>query len=251
MGTQVTIIGVDCATELSKTAVACGLCDGGELREVRLAPLRRRGGIRETPALLAEHVRGLAGACDGSVLLALDAPLGWPAAMHTGLPRAAGEAPAEVDADKLFRRATDLAVEARIGRRVLEVGANLIARTAFVALRLLECLREDESWELAWTPQSLPQRSCIEVYPAGTVLTVRPEDGDRLLTGYKKSGSARDALAKALAVREPALAGLATRSDHELDALVAVMAGARFLRGEALGPEGDAELSRAEGWIWL
>jgi hypothetical protein len=43
---------------------------------------------------------------------------------------------------------------------------------------------------------------------------------------------------------------LVMENDDLLDAMVCVLAGADFARGEALPPE-DLEQARREGWIWF
>jgi hypothetical protein len=70
----------------------------------------------------------------------------------------------------MFRRMTDDEIHRRLRKRPLEVGANLIARTAHSALKLLGEIRERTGLAipLAWAPvEALPYRA-IEVYPAAT-----------------------------------------------------------------------------------
>lgn len=187
---------------------------------------------------------------EGPVLIAIDAPLGWPCSMGEAL--AGHRAGEEVMAkpNELFRRATDRHIQARLGKTPLDVGADRIARTAHVALRLLGGLRSRLSHEipLAWDPHDMGKLSVIEVYPAATLLTHRIR-----FKGYKKRGDGPErceivtALAQDL-VLEMDVALLETNADA-LDAVVCVLAASDFLSGTAHPPE-DAESAVKEGWIW-
>jgi len=188
---------------------------------------------------------------DRPVLLALDAPLGWPAPLGRALhPHAAGD-PLEEAPHALFRRHTDNFVKARVGRQPLDVGADRIARTAHAALDLLERVRQltGEPVPLAWTANDPARVAAIEVYPAAT-LTV-----NRLpAAGYKQKDQ--------IETRRALIAGLRTRIElpkdtdlplanaDVLDAAICVLAGADFLAGRTLPPE-DLPLAQKEGWIWV
>ena len=127
---SVQVIGVDCATQPEKVGLARGIAGDNK---VRVLQARIAGRHTKVEDVLAEWIR----AHDGPTLLALDAPLGWPIGMRKAL--ATHEAGTElvVDAEPMFRRATDLAIEGELGKRSLDVGANLIARTAHSAVDLL------------------------------------------------------------------------------------------------------------------
>ena len=73
-------------------------------------------------------------------LLAIDAPLGWPALGQSLAAHRAGQGIA-VAQNTLFRRATDVSVHQRTGKLPLEVGADRIARAAWQALSVLQQLR--------------------------------------------------------------------------------------------------------------
>ena len=248
------IISVDCATTVAKVGLASAAWGPQGLHDVALHPVGGRSKLAETPARLRDEIVRLLEQSSGEpVLLALDAPLGWPEAMLTSLPRKAGD-PIDAEADRLFRRETDRAIEARLGRRVLEVGANLIARTAYMALGLLAALREDQpDWSLAMSPDLGPGFHFIEIYPAGTALEELPPEQQQLLKGYKADASKRAELLGALAAKWLCLEGLAPRNDHEMDALIGILAAARFLAGDSPAPSTDEQrrLATVEGWIWL
>ncbi len=239
-----TLVGIDCATDSRNVGLALGALDGARLRL-----LEAIAGSPGTPP--ADTIVGwIAGA--RRALLAVDAPLGWPAPLGDTLARhRAGEALPEVSAHALFRRLTD--DRERIGRQPLDVGADRIARTAHAALALLEALRRRTGHPipLAWRPDFPHAIAAIEVYPAGTLRAhALPA------SGYKKAAQR--------AVRAEIVRGLAPRlhpGSHRgrlladadvLDACVCVLAADDFLAGRAGGPgPGELERARREGWIWV
>ena len=245
MTVAVTVVGVDCATDPRRVGLALGTFDRGrvEVGEVRV-------GTRTAPP--GEVVAGWVHSARDPVLLALDAPLGWPAPLGDALgAHRAGEA-LRVGAHALFRRSTDRFVRERIGKQSLDVGADRIARTAHAALALLGGLRRHLGVELplAWGPQ-VEGVSAIEVYPAATL---RAHGIDA--RGYKARGEAGDAARSAVADALAARVGLGEErgvirgSDDALDAVVCLLAAQDFLQGEAMPPP-DPALARREGWIWV
>jgi predicted nuclease with RNAse H fold len=226
------IVGIDCAVSPRKTGLALAAWDAGTLRLLELT----RGSRQRPPvAIVAEWVKTHA-----PVLLALDAPLGWPAALGAALAgHRAGER-LEPAANRLFRRRTDEWIRSRLGKRPLEVGADLIARTAHAALALLEGLRErlGEPVPLLWAPDSLSRNAAIEVYPAATRKACWPADlaDPEQLARWTGSTPSR----------------LATVSADERDAVICTVAGADFLAGRAEPPAAaDRETAEKEGWIWV
>lgn len=237
----VNIVGIDCATEDKNMGVACARLAGRaiDILDVRVGD--RAGSV----------LQQLVDSCASGepTILALDAPLGWPAALGPALVshRAGGRIPGE--ANTLFRRRTDAYIKDKLDRQSLDVGADRIARTAHSALRLLNDLAERLSTQipLAWGPQ-IGRLAAIEVYPAAT------------LAGYGIPARAyKDADA------EPARRAIVQRLEHlvsmrcaseillrdadALDSVVCALAGADFLRGEAQPPD-DPTLAAKEGWIW-
>ncbi len=242
---EVSILGVDCATQLSNRGAVGGLWDGHRLR---------------CRTLLEAHAEALAAWIGGELarqrrlLLALDAPLGWPAALgeqlvgHNAGARLLGEP------NRLFRRATDTWVKQHIGQQPLDVGADRIARTALSSLQLVEELRglTGEDFGLIWSPSDWRKTGVIEVYPAGTLRSF-----DAPHSAYKGRDPVRRArrqeILEALDAEidladEVRMAALA--NDHDLDALICVLAGLDFLVGRAVPPE-DRATAEKEGWIWV
>src|SRR5207253_1199225 len=117
------------------------------------------------------------------VLLAFDAPLGWPQPLGRALAEHRAGHPLSLPAHQLFRRATDRFVKARIGKQSLDVGADRIARTAHSALKLLADVRQKTGLPIpmAWEPSYSERVAAIEVYPAATLIAHGIPD-----TGYKK-----------------------------------------------------------------
>jgi hypothetical protein len=173
------------------------------------------------------------------VLFALDAPLGWPEALSQELRDHVAGAGLEVPAHVMFRRETDNEIYRRLRKRPFDVGSNLIARTAHAALALLrEIGRElNQRIPLAWRADWEEKYAAIEVYPAATRLAFGATRGTRPLEGL-------DELFEFGVAPLPA-------SPHAQDAILCVLAGADFLRGDAVGPsEAQMDRARREGWIW-
>jgi Protein of unknown function (DUF429) len=237
----VLLIGLDAAAQLGNFGYAVGeYVDGC----VRLA----RAGILATDARieseLAQPLRTATRA-----LIAVDAPLGWPAGLASELAGHVAGQPCERHADVLFRRETDRVVRALTGRQPLEVAADRIARAAVTALRVIGELRRlvGAPIPLALSSDPLPPIAVAEVYPAAT-LRAR----GTVHRGYKKPGqrAARVLIAQALAQTVPGLARLVDGPADVFDAAVCLAAGVDVLEGRCRGPD-DAELARKEGWIWV
>lgn len=242
---NLTVIGIDCATQKEKVGLARGDSLQGEVRIVEAAI----GGDLDDITLTLARWAQAAPTC----LLALDAPLGWPAAMGAALAAHRAGAPIPIERDRLFQRLTDQVVRRAVGKRPLEVGADRIARTAHAALQQLEELRRatGSPIELAWEPAPGPGIHAIEVYPAATLTAY-----GIAATGYKgkKGRRARQQVLRALPEHLvlPDDVELLLRHDHALDAVLCVLAGADFLRGSALAPAPeDLATARKEGWIWF
>lgn len=236
-GLETTIIGIDCATQPNKVGLARGTFSAGGVvvHEVR------KGSMALTPAAIADS---WITAAPGPVLLALDAPLGWPVQLNEALRSHYAGNPIDEPASHLFHRFTDAFIRCHIGLIPLEVGANLIARTAHAALGLLQELRRTTGHRipLAWSPQHGSDVEAIEVYPAATRmahgLTDKPSDWESL---------------GALVEHIPIVL------EHESwppfwvdgrDAVLCVLAAHDFLCGQAFSPT-DLKLAEREGWIWV
>ena len=219
----------------------------------------QRGPVSETDDEWDYVVAKIAGCARGrqAVLLAMDAPLGWPDSMGAALVGHTAGMPLSASADRMFQRETD--GKERLGKKPLEVGANLIARTAHSALRHLGQIRESlgSPVPLAWDREQVEGAQVIEVYPAATLLAHGLSD-----EGYKgakaKHRKKRQGLTEHLA-KNDRLLGIAggvrvemEKTDHALDAVVCCLAAADFLRGDAVPPRPDqVPLAKKEGWIWV
>lgn len=252
------VIGIDCATDSRKVGLALGRFEAG-----RLEVTKAQCGGNSEEDLLATVCGWLDPAA--RVLLALDAPLGWPSPLRKALAtHSAGrqieiEAEPQFEADLLFRRKTDREVTIRCGKRPLDVGADRIARTAHAALRLLGKLRRRSGAEipLAWNPDFTDRCAAIEVYPAATLTA----HGIRCSSYKGNSPEERKAreeilqsLQKHMALQDSdeAFPAEALLDDADvLDAVVCTLAAADFLREDAYPPEAaDDAIAREEGWIW-
>jgi predicted RNase H-like nuclease len=188
---------------------------------------------------------------DEKVLLCLDAPLGWPKFLGDELiNHSAGDFIA-TGMNDLFTRYTDKFLRDKIGKRPMEVGANLIARTAHAALKLLEQLRDvtGEEIPLAWQPQLGSRIEAIEVYPAGTLVARNWKAG-----GYKKKGNVgfRTALLDQISreMNISLIRSMATDSHHVMDAVLCTLTGMDFLNNRCYEPD-KPDVARKEGWIWF
>jgi predicted RNase H-like nuclease len=237
------VIGIDCATDAAKT----GACRG-VVRGERCVLFEARFGA-SFDALAAQIARWLGDA--PRALLALDAPLGWPAPLADNLVlHRAGERLVG-DPNSLFRRVTDRRVKHEFHLTPLDVGADRIARTAHAALELLARVRAELGAEipLAWDPGFEEGVRAIEVYPAATLRAhglpwrkyKRPDDLP-----------VRVEIVRGLCERIDAasLGPLLEREPDLLDAAVCVLAGLDFLTGRALAPEAR-DVAQKEGWIWV
>ena len=247
-GKDWTIVGVDCATKPARLGLARGLLrHDGRLSVSRVTP----GSAGDSPAsTIACWING----CEHFVI-AMDAPLGWPAALAGALLEHRVTQPIPHEADDLFHRATDDYVyrKLKMKRRPLEVGANLIARTAKSALSLLQEVREKSIRPIpsVWTPGE--ESGVIEVYPAATLLS-----RDICTTGYTKpvAEDKRKRILERLREEidtETVPSGKVeriTKTADLLDGVVCVLAGADFVRGAAYPPK-DLVKAEREGWIWF
>lgn len=138
---QTTIIGIDCATQPNRVGLALGTSTGESLTLERVCV----GSKKQSPLqITSSWSKGSSGA----VLLALDAPLGWPQPLANELPGHQAGAEVNRGPDVLFRRTTDCFIRKRLELRPFEVGADKIARTAHTALKLLGCLRRELGVEI-------------------------------------------------------------------------------------------------------
>jgi predicted nuclease with RNAse H fold len=228
---MITLLGIDCATDPKKTGLALGELDGEVVRISRCGVCSKAQPAAETAC------EWLAGSHE--VLIALDAPLGWPRPLAAELRRHRAGTVLGSEANELFRRLTDREIHRRLGKQPLDVGADRIARTAVAALRLLDAIRSKTGKRipLAWAACEDEPWRAIEVYPAATRIAHGARDAGGSLAGL-------EGLLDCSAVKS----AVATWADAA-DAAVCVLAAADFLRGRAVPPE-DHETAQIEGWIW-
>jgi hypothetical protein len=121
-----TIVGIDCATVNQKTGLAFATYANGSvaIEECFVAEPKIRVAVQIWTRLSNTP----------PVLLALDAPLGWPASLGKHLSEHFAGKAISLGSDSLFRRRTDEVIRDRLRKAPLEVGANFIARTAVSAL---------------------------------------------------------------------------------------------------------------------
>lgn len=248
MAVKTAVIGIDCATTARKVGLAFGEVEGFDLRIHEATVCSKERSAVATICQWAAH-------SDGPLLLAIDAPLGWPARLGRALPSHSAGAFIDDEGNALFRRATDRFVAERIGITPLDVGADRIARTALSALRLIHDLRErlQAPIPLAWSSAlSSAQAQLIEVYPAATLRTRGYPH-----RGYKPSehSSERRKLIDRLgsvAQLPTAVAEMESNADA-LDAAFCLLAASDFLTGAAMSPPDEAtrDLAEREGWIWV
>lgn len=240
---RIAVIGVDCATVDAKIGLSLvERSPGGDrLLDTSIGSSR----LRPTDQI-AKWIKGRQ-----PVVLALDAPLGWPSRLADHLSGHYAGSSVSYSADSLFRRHTDRFVEDVLGKRPLEVGADRIARTAVSALGLLTNLRKrlGDPIPLVWSDTDLPPVSAIEVYPAATLRS-------RGLTseGYKRQ-EGRDSRRQLFkAISSEISTDLAPpdiiANDDIFDGVICALAGLDFISGRAIRPP-DLETAVREGWIWF
>jgi predicted RNase H-like nuclease len=240
---QITILGIDCATDDAKVGLSRAVAGKGR------CVVHFAGTCSSEREVADEVASWLAG--QTRALIAFDAPLGWPRPMGAALVAHSAGQPLAGDPNELFRRATDRFVKARVGKQSLDVGADRIARTAHSALKLLAAVRQKTRLPIpmAWEPRYSEQVAAIEVYPAATLMAHGIRD-----TGYKNKEkiAERKEIMGSLKrlVQLPKDKAEMEGSADALDAAVCVLAGYDFLRGEAYQPE-KKELAVHEGWIWV
>ena len=163
---EVRVIGIDCATIPQRTGISLGFFSNGDIavqEAFRCSDSTKpEEKVVEWITSSTEHQK---------TLIAIDAPLGWPVPLTTGLVNHAAGTFIQGNADDLFYRRTEQMILERFGFRPLAVGSDLIARTAHAALALIESIRSkvDAEIPLVWANNSLPSISLIEVYPAATL----------------------------------------------------------------------------------
>lgn len=237
------VVGIDCATQARKVGLARAVGSGSSFKVTEAMTCGRSHAPADVVARWLDSKR--------SVLLALDAPLGWPLPLGEALGSHRAGLPLSVPGNMLFRRHTDRVVAERTGKTPLDVGADRIARTAHWALSFLDELRQElqEPIPLAWSTPFTHRVAAIEVYPAATLLARGVS-----LRGYKQSDGVRErelileVMGHCIDLSQ--LDGVAALGVDALDAIACVLAGVDFLEGRAVPPD-QMDLALREGWIWF
>lgn len=243
-----TIVGIDCASQDQHIGLARGVLSGAALR---LCEARVGGRIVGT---LSEWLKA------PRVLLAIDAPLGWPRPLADALRTHRAGEPIIGESTWIVRRETDRVVARSLRKTPLDVAADRIAYAGLRALRLLGELRAATGLALPLLTSPGHESGAIEVYPAATLLARSIDTSD-----YKNKTAA--ARSRAQTARERLLGHLASELDIDpgtseqvrtarredmFDACVCVLAGADFLHGRCDPPSTEQrELAAQEGWIWF
>jgi len=130
---RIEIIGIDCATNHKKVGFALGNFSGRTAKIKKVTVGSNENSIIEVISGWMNENR--------PIILALDAPLGWPANLSKYLINHQAADPIYADPNLIFRRLTDRIVKREVGKQPLDVGADRIARSAYSALNLIHELR--------------------------------------------------------------------------------------------------------------
>lgn len=239
------LVGLDVAWQPEKFDYSVGSLAGGCVDVLAFGLLSTKDAQDALTDVVAPALRGAPRA-----LIAVDAPLGWPARLARSLVQhRPGEAIC-VEKAELFSGENDGTVAGRVGKKPLEVGADKIARAAHTAVAVLARLRKltERPIPLAWSP-AFHGHAAIEVYPGATLKARGLTD-----SGYKKLDDAdkavRSGIAQGLHDEMPARSDLIDQRADIFDACLCLIAAKDFLEVETFQPT-DALLARLEGWIWV
>jgi len=243
MQQHIRTIGIDCATDPKKVGISIGDYIDGQMTLIH----SQTGSGK---AAMAIDVAKWIDSYD-SVLIAIDAPLGWSVHMGEALKtHNAGEC-INVDPNEMFRRETDRFIKKTIGKQPLDVGADRIARTAHAALKLLGEVGQllGKKIELEWGRSDLSGVKAIEEYPAATL-----DCYGILSTGYKEKNkiSLRKQILQGISqhIILPQDVNLFEANADVLDSAVCLLAAKDFIEGNVYYPI-DVSLAHKEGWIWV
>lgn len=246
----VAIVGLDAASDPRKFGYAYGVFRNGFVEVGSAGCLGTVAGTRDQLFRLADWILSLTG--KHRILLAIDAPLGWPSALSDALKNHTAGQPIADSKEMTFRRLTERNLR-RLefgGHSPLEVAADKIARATHEALSVLGEIRTRTGLDfpLAWDPEIM-DNAVIEVYPAAS-LKARGLPSK----SYKKPGESekRREIAGNLVDLVRGLDRYCEGSADVFDAGLCLLAAADFLSGKSLPPsEAELETARREGWIWV
>lgn len=238
------LIGLDAASDLTKFGYALGYYEQGRVKIKQAGLVEAPGQGNAIASTVAPALRDV-----DNALIAIDAPLGWPAALTYELSsHQAGESFSS-GKDAMFHRETDRFVHELIKKKPLEVGADKIARAAHSGLAALQQLRDlsSKAIPLAWQGNPSGVAAAIEVYPAGTLKARRLP-----YSGYKKPDERhiRLEIAHGLAAELDGINDHVDGSCDVFDACLCLIAAKDYLDGLTTPPT-DLKLAQREGWIWV
>lgn len=237
------VIGFDAASDWSKFGYAIGRCSENGICVQRSGVLGNKAKSSILETLFKPMIER-----EDDVLIAVDAPLGWPAPLASMLETHHAGDPVSPEKNELFHRRTDQFIENRFRKRPLEVGADRIARAAHSALTVLSMLRKlvGRNMPMAWD-RYFRGIGVIEVYPAVT-LKARGLD----YQGYKKpeDAAARKRIAESIHNELTGVDLNRLASVDIFDACLCLIAAKDFLEGKCIPPPDDPAI-RKEGWIWV
>jgi hypothetical protein len=248
---SISIIGIDCATQPAKTGLVYARYEN---KRINLVSYLNAGSIEDYSVLPDHRWYPLVKKCqdwigdEEHVLFCMDSPLGWPNAMREMLPEHNAGEFVGIEAKNLFNRTTELFIDETVHKRPLEIGANLIARTAVAALDLLTSLRMmlRRDLPLLWEQGPLKGSGVIEVYPTATII-------GRIGTGTKLNFKTKADILLPILEMDFGLESidlLANADNHMLDAALCVLAGVDFIEKRCHEPP-DLTAVEKEGWIWF
>lgn len=238
---SVCLIGVDCATDPKKRGVAIAHYESGKCTVSKISTGLNDAQIADLVIQSNQEY--------GHVLLALDAPLGWPSDLGVTLANHSAGQPLNLPSNKLFRRETDNFIKKTYAKQPLDVGADRIARTAHSALSLLSNNSEvlGGSIPLAWN-HNFSGVAAIEVYPAATLVSYGlPASGYKKVADQSVRQKIISGLQQYLSI--PNIEPMLHNADA-LDAVICVLSGKDFLDGNTFEPV-NQETAEKEGWIWV
>ena len=239
------IIGIDCATDGTKAGLALGHWTTEHLQLISVE--------KGTRDLTQQVLKLLSQTEDQDILLAMDAPLGWPVDLGTSLANHQAGDPIFPPANTLFRRETDCFIKKHFNKQSLDVGADRIARTAHAALHLLQVIRQKsgKSFPFRLQPKITNHSGVIEVYPAATLIAYQMPNQGYKSAGLQEHSQKRqqiiDHLKDHMTFQCPTQVMI--DSADALDAAICVLAGADFLNGHCYPPQ-DPQSAAKESWIW-
>lgn len=243
MEQDIKIIGIDCATDVTKTGLSVGRYINGVVELLFSTTGTKDQSVAKTVNSWIED--------KDRVLIAMDAPLGWPEQMGKVLKKHQAGETMNIKPSDLFQRETDRFVRKQTGKKPLEVGADRIARTAHAALKILHELSQlqKEPIQMAWLNQNITGMQVIEVYPAATLEVYGIQS-----KGYKKKQQLEQRrqmiqkLKKHLVLHDGL--DLLVENADALDSVVCLLSARDFLAGEVYEPK-NPSLAKKEGWIWV